>query len=181
MKTFISTVFLGIALFLMGCPTRSLYPLFADKDITFNPNLVGAWNEIDNHSTYVFKKGEGKDYEITIAGKKGDTTHYKLQLGRLGKYWFFDSFPKEDPVDFHMIPTHLISKIWLQGDTLKFSFLESDSLIKRMGSGKLKIAATYPDDNMILTSSTEELQKVILEIADDDAFFPKSDVLIRMK
>ncbi len=123
MKTIVCIATLGMALSLMGCPARSLFPLFNDKDLSFNPGLVGAWSNDGATETYLFQKGEGQNYTVTATNKDGDTIQYRVQLGRLGKCWFLDSYSTEKPKSYHLISTHLISKIWYSGDTLKFASL----------------------------------------------------------
>lgn len=181
MKTIVHIATLGIALSLMGCPARSLFPLFMDKDISFNPGLVGAWSNNEAAETYLFQKGEGKNFAVIVTNKDGDTIQYRVQLGRLGKSWFLDSYPTEKPKSYHMISTHLISKIWYGGDTLKFASLEGDSLKKMVESGKLNIPISVVEDGIILTASTKELQQIVLKLADDDRYFPEPEILSRMK
>ena len=181
MKTLRYIVIIGTALFLMGCPVRSLFPLFAEKDLVFNPGLVGAWSEKDKNETYFIQKSEGKNYDIIVCDKKGDTSQYTAQLGQLGKFWFLDSYPSKDPNDYQMIPTHIISKIWLNGDTLRFASLENDYLKKFIETQNLKIPHASRNEDIVLTASTDELQKLVLQLAQDDGAFPKPTKLVRVK
>lgn len=180
MKTYIYIVSLVISLSLLGCPVRSIYPLFTENDITFNPGVVGAWVDKEQDQTYLFQKGKGKNYTVILMDKR-DTVQYKVQLGQIGKFWFLDSYPMKDPEDYHAISTHIFSKMWLLGDTLKYAPLESDSLKKLIETGNLKVSVALLEDDFILTASTKELQQVILKVANDDVFFQKPKLLVRMK
>ncbi len=180
MKTMKNLLAIVLALFLMGCPARSLFPLFTEKNLVFNPGLVGAWIDKDKKETYFFQKTEGKNY-IVIVCHDEDTTQYITQLGQIGKLWFLDSYPSEDPTNYQFIPTHIISKMWLNGDTLRFASLESDHLKKLIEKENLKISHTFLKEDVLLTASTDELQQLVLQLAQDDRAFPNPTKLIRVK
>ena len=181
MKTVRYTVTMGMTLFLMGCPVRSLFPLFAEKDVVFNLGLVGTWSETDKKVTYFFQKEEGKNYVAIVCDEKGDTSQYTAQLGQLSKFWFLDSYPGKDASDYQMIPTHVISRMWLNGDTLRFASLESDYVKKLIETGKITIPHVSLKEDIILTASSDELQQLVLRLAEDDQAFPKPTILIRVK
>lgn len=186
MKTFMCIVFIGISSSLMGCLdfnphiVRSLFPLFREKEATFSLSLVGAWSDKEGKETYLFQKGEGKNYTLILMDKK-DTIEYKVQLGQLGNFWFMDSYPSEKPADVHMISSHLIFRMLLQEDSIGLSMLDSDSLKKMIESGNMKVPAVILDGSVILTASTEELQQFIQGLTNDDRFFPESSKLFRIK
>ena len=181
MKTLKFIITIGLSLFFMGCPARSLFPLFTEKDSMFNPGLVGAWVDQGNKETYYFQKGGGKDYAVIVCREKEDTSHYTAQLGQLGKKWFLDSYPSEDPKDFQLVPTRIISKIWLNGDTLTFASLESNYLKGLIESKKIKIPYTTQKGDVILIASTDELQQLILQLSQDDKAFGNPTTLVRLK
>jgi hypothetical protein len=82
-----------MALYFMGCPIRSFYPLFGEKDLVFNPVMIGSWVENDGKETYLIQKGEGKDYVVTVTDENGRKGQYIMQSGQLGKFWFLDTYP----------------------------------------------------------------------------------------
>ncbi len=181
MKTLRNIITIGMALFFVGCPARSLYPFFTEKNLVFNPGLVGAWADQDKKETYFFQKAEGKNYAVIVCKEKEDTSHYIAQLGQIGKVWFLDTYPSEEQNDFQLVPTHIISKMWLNGDTLTFASLESDYVKKFIESKKLKIPYTTQKGDIIFTASTDELQQLILQLAQDDKAFPDQTKLFRVK
>ena len=52
----------GLALILVtGCIVTSVNPLYTEKDLVFDPALVGAWSEGEGKDTWAFEKaGEKK-------------------------------------------------------------------------------------------------------------------------
>lgn len=170
-----------LAVLFVGCPARSIFPLFVEKDLVFNPALVGTWVEENGKDTYTFQPSKEKSYNVIVREKKGDTAAYAVQLGKVGNFWFLDSYPAKESPDYHMIRTHVISKIQIDQDTLQLSSLESDWLKKMTESGKLKIPHVTLKNDMILTASTEELQKLVLRVADDTGAFPEPGKLSRLK
>ena len=92
-----------------------------------------------------------------------------------------DKNPSEEQNNFQLVPTHIISKMWLNGDTLTFASLESDYVKKFIESKKLKIPYTTQKGDIILTASTDELQQLVLQLAQDDKAFPNPTKLVRVK
>lgn len=181
MKTLRNIVTISMALFFIGCPARSFYPFLAEKNLVFNSGLVGAWMDQDKKETYFFQKAEGKNYDIIVCEEKGDTSYFQAQLGQIGKVWFLDSYPSEEPENYQLVPTHIISKMWLNGDTLAFASLESDYVQKFIESKKLNISYTTQKGDIIFTASTDELQQLVMQLVLDDKAFPNPTKLIRVK
>jgi hypothetical protein len=167
----------GIVLLALGCPARSIFPLFNEKEIVFNKDLVGTW--VGKDVLKIEQFGE-KGYQAVLEeapgpGKSGASTLYRLQLGKVGKYWFLDSTPAEDSkVDYHYLKAHLITKIRLEGDALYLATLEGDRLKELIDAGSLKISHVRSDNDILLTASPEELQKLVLRLADDEKAFKES-------
>lgn len=170
----------GIALLIMGCPARSLFPLFTEGDLVFNHGLVGTWSDNESN-TFTFQRAAEKGYNVVSVEQKGTKEEYRVQLGRLGKFWFIDSYPVYGGDDHHKLSAHILSRIWINGDTLRVASLESDWLRDMIDAKKLRIAHVRRDNDIILTATTEELRALCLRFAEDDRAFPNPGVLIRTK
>lgn len=168
------------ALLIMGCPARSLFPLFSEKDLSFNPDLIGTWVDKD-HEEYTFQKSSDKDYTVFYLGKDGETEVFTVQLGRLGNDWFLDSYPRTKNDDYHLLPTHVISQMRLSGDTLRIASLESDYFRDTAPNGSLKSPHAFIQKDLVLTGTSAELQQLILSLADNKAAFPDTTTFIRRK
>lgn len=186
-----------IALLISGC-VRSLFPLFTDEDLIFDPKLIGTWVEKDGKNTWTFEKAGEKEYTLlhfeaeydNKMGKKipGDTTKFIAQLGQLDKYIFLDIYPgkpdtkvKNGFYNFHLLPVHTISRVWLDGDLLKLSLLDNDWLERMIDNNAFKITHARLSDQIILTASTEELQQLVIRYAENKKAFPKPAEFHRMK
>jgi hypothetical protein len=171
---------LGIAFLSLGCPVRSLFPLFTKSDTIAIPAIAGTWVNGDGE-TFLFQTAGDKGYDVVFREKDGDSTSYKVQTGKIGKAWFLDSYPKEKNHDYHLIAAHCISRVRLAGDSLHISMLEGDWLKKMIDRGKVTIPHITSGEDIILTASTDELQKLVLHFADDNDAFPESGGFVRMK
>lgn len=169
-----------ICVLFMGCPVRSLSPLFAERDLVFNPTLIGVWANEDNE-TLTFQKSGDKSYNVILRNNTGDTSTYKVQLGQLGKFWFFDSYPASKSHDYHLVSTHVISRVWLSGETFRLAHLEGDWLNKLTDGKQSEIPHGRQNGDIILTASTDEIQKLVLHYAEDGNAFPKPQTYVRMK
>lgn len=186
-----------LLLTLVGC-IRSLYPLFTEDDLFFMPSLIGTWIEEEGKDTWTFVKEGEKEYTLyhyqaeyeETGGIKmcGDTVKFSAQLGKLDKYFFLDIFPNKPETkvkngfyNYHLLPIHTISRLWIEGDTLKLSMLDNDWIEKMIDNNAFKIQHARPNEQLILTASTEELQALVIKYAENSKAFPKPGVLHRIK
>lgn len=98
--TLVTTTMVALAALLAACgPASSLNPLFTDKDLIFDPALVGEWSEKGpDHGRLRFEQAGPAVYRaisIEPQGSGGGTTEtpYEAHLVRLGAYRFLDVSP----------------------------------------------------------------------------------------
>lgn len=178
MNTIKSLAAVTMAIFMLGCPVRSLNPLFTEKEAEFNPALVGTWLEEKDQATYTFRKSGQNTYAMTWRAD-GDSASYRVRTGRIGSFWFLDSSPINGANDHHFISAYLITRVQLQGDTLRMSSLKSDRLRDMIDVGNLSIAHVRRDGEIILTATSEELRALVLRLAEDEKAFPDPGILVR--
>lgn len=166
---------------LLGCPVRSLSPLFQEKDIVFNEALLGTWKNTENTDMVTFERMGDNSYRAIVHEKDKDSTTYMVQLGKLGNYWFTDWFPDGKGEDYQMIPTHLISQTGLNRDSLSLSFLEGDWVEQVLSSDKNAIPHARQTGDIILTADTELLQKFVLQHAGSGKAFPDPGIFARVR
>lgn len=171
----------GLVFVLTGCPVRSFFPLFTDKDLVVNPALVGAWRTDDGDDTYVFQLAKDKRYEVTIWSNKGDTATYGVMLGKIGRHWYLDSEVSGNEGDHHFVGMHLIHRMRLNGDTLTLAAFEGDWLRDGLKNKSFSIAYLQRDGDVILTAPTETLQSFLLRHGQDDDAFTNPGSLVRVK
>ncbi len=194
MKTIIAGTVLALTL-LAGC-ARSLFPLFAEKDLVFNPSLVGRWMDPKSSDGWTFSKSGDRSYSLvhfqakygpTAQKVPGDTARFEARLGRLGQYWFLDITPSEQPngikndfLDFHLLPVHSFWRIWFENDSLRLAMLDNDWLKNMIDSSRVSIKHEEVRGGIVLTAPTEELQPFVLKYAEDAQAFPEPGTLRRV-
>src|SRR6185369_11603140 len=113
------SIILGFAfllIFLSGCLT-TLHPIFTEKDLAYDPKLIGVWNTenqgnkgkviISNLATESSIEFPGnissikqKGYLITYEDKDHEgTKRYIAFLARIGKHLYFDYYPADKKED----------------------------------------------------------------------------------
>lgn len=202
MKNLLLFTLISSLVMIAGC-VRSLYPLFTEKDYTFDQRLIGTWPD-KSGDTWIFSKVDTKSYRLQYyqhefgggifkEGTPGDTGTFEAHLGRIGKNLYLDLFPerggtdshqeksfgniKNDFYNWHFLPMHSILKVWFENDSLRLSLLDNGWLKKMIDNKNVKISHERLDDQIILTASTEELQQLIMKYGDDENAFPRKDKL----
>lgn len=164
---------LGILAILAGC-VPSIYPLYTDKDVVFDPSLVGSWLNKDDDETWTFTRGEDQSYDMSISGKDS-TVMFQAHLVELGGRRFIDLYPNPpdwDDSPYHdlMLPLHWFGSISIIGDTLIVSLMNPDNLTALADSGVTVPSYVDIDDLRVLTASTADLQKFVVDNSERDVF-----------
>ena len=180
---------LAAALLLAGCVVTSVYPYFTEKDVVFEPGLVGAWGDIEpDHSEkefWKFEKSGDKNYKFTL--QDGDkATTFDAHLFKLKNQLFLDACPDQRPDEF--IPPHYLLKLTLIATTLKTSFMDYEWLAKYLekNPGALRHHLVSQDPNnpdekkrLVLTANTTELQSFVLKNLSTEGAFSKPQEMKR--
>jgi hypothetical protein len=177
---------LALALALTGC-VPSLQPLYTEKDTVFDPALVGVWEK--DKEVWTLRAGEGKAYEVTMQSEKWPKAGFEAHLVELGKARFLDLYPQEQEegnafYEFHRVPAHSISRIWLEGDTLRAAMLQDGWLEARIRDGQVQIGHQFggpKGDGLVLTAPTGQLQALVMRYADDTKAFADPQRYRRVK
>lgn len=176
-----------IVLLLSRCLVLSVHPLYFDKDLMFEPDLVGTWGEKqyekDLSELWIFKKSGENSYSLIVKEKEEGEGIFETHLLKLGKYMFLDLYPEEPEggmefYNMHLIPTHSFLRISLEGHVLRMGFFDLDWLKKNLEQGNIEITHERRDDVIVLTASTKELQEFVLEHV-EEAFPFEKEVLHR--
>ncbi len=189
MKSYHKLLWFGALVLLMGC-VPSLHPFYTDKDLLFQPALVGNWMDTENpNNTWDFVKSNDTSYIITYTE---DSTPGKFDghFFKLGNQLYLDIYPQEIPKEIadqmngyykmHLIPTHTLLKITLSGDTMLMAAMDPD-VFKKMSEAKTLTVKHEQDkdNNVILTASPLELQNFVKKNTKE--IFGKPGVLVRKK
>jgi hypothetical protein len=171
-------------LLLAGC-VPSWNPLYTEEDLVFDPSLVGIWRpanaEEGSKETWAFTKGGDKLYRLQQTDEAGRKADFEARLVRLQEHRFLDLYlckVEDDDVKlnawagFSLVPAHLILRVEQIEPALKIAAINPDWMKKFLKLHPDAIAHRIVlEDNVILTASTSDLQRFVLEHADDEGFF----------
>jgi len=177
-------ILLGMAIFLSGC-VPSLHPLFTEKDLVFDPALVGTWVDQDGKNAWTFQKSGENAYELVYIENE-EPAKFQAHLLKLGDFLFLDIFPEEAEMKNGLykgllIPAHGFSRIWIAGDSVQLAYLDPDWLKQMIDNKKVKIDHDFVDQTLILTAQTPDLQNFALKYAEDAKAFSNKTELRRQK
>ena len=167
-------------MFFIGCPARSIQPLFAEKESVLLPGLAGTW--MSEEDIYTFEQLPGNHYRALIRSKtESDSAVYMVSSGKLGAYWFLDSSPIKNSDEHHYLSVHVFTRIEVRGDTMRFATLEADWLKKQIESNAIVVTHTMRENEVLLTATTKELQKFLTSIASNNEAFPNPATFVRSR
>ena len=182
-------VVLACALLLTSCePQLSLRSLYTSDDVVFDPNLIGSWvmSEQKDSSEFAqmdFVKVGADGYAITFMIKDSPAAqlakvsfdahlvklHGRLFIDVVQTAVELDGKPSERQIT---IPGHMFGRISIDGNTLRMSFLDDEWMGRAIAAGAVSIDSEDEDHQpRVLTATTAELQKFVVDHADDDQAF----------
>lgn len=174
-----------------GCddegPVLSLGPFYSQLDVESDQRLSGSWTDPDGDLTFTFQEDEGNEYRLMVTetqeGSKS-SAEFEAHLLRLGPYWFLDFLPVISPQgnsfwQMHMFRAHSVAKIEVSQDTLQIAFFDGSWLRKQIDENNLDISYQWTDGALLLTATTEEVQRLVYLYATDDDAFPNALTLSR--
>lgn len=190
-----ASVLLVVVSVLAGC-IKSVHPLYTSKDLLHDPALLGRWHMKDEHDIWEFEPrmeellGDEKAPFYLLAQEDGDKRgNFAVGLVRLGEHLFLDFYPYDYyeleqkgvsslMVD-HLMGVHSFAKVNVRGDTLEIHPFNGEWLSDLLSEGRIRIAHEETPTSMLLTASTEDLQKFVTKYADEPQAFGDKLVLIK--
>jgi hypothetical protein len=180
--------FYFLAFILSGC-VPSLHPLFTEKDVVSDVNLVGIWKPADSNEIWEFKQ-TGKGYEGIYIDEKNKVGKFAICLVKLGDNLFFDIYPGEATLadnDFyrmHLVAAHSFMRVNLKRDSLELRVMNIEGLDKMLKSDSSIIQhERLENGSIVLTASTRQLQEFMLKYGIDEKYelFGKAKKAARLK
>jgi hypothetical protein len=174
---------LVVVLLFPGC-VPFLHPLFTAKDIVYDQAFLGTWVESNGLNTWTFEKDDNQGYTLTFV-ERGQPAVFATRLGKLSGKYFIDLYPdqpdiKNDFYKWHLVRAHSFASMDIVGDTLKVAMLDGKWLTDNLESGKVILKHEKLDSDFVITASTEELQKFVIDHLNDSvAFSNKMDLIKR--
>jgi len=182
-KYFVAVLFLGA---LLASCVPSIYPLYTEKDIIFDPALLGTWVGENQEQIWEFSTEDSFSYNLVYTDDSvasGFTVHLVFLEGNL----FMDLYPDElefgnELYQMYLIPAHTIAKAFLENDLLRLDWLDIEWLEEMIETNTLKISHEKLENNTILlTAKTKDLQAMVMKYGNDEKAFAKGDELYKQE
>ncbi len=186
-------VLVGLLLVLGGC-VPSLHPLYTEKDLIFDPALLGEWTlGKNNKESWTFTKAGEKQYQLVYIDDEGKEGKFCVHLLKIEGRLFLDLFPMEldskktdeDPKEnafykLHLVPAHTFMLVKQIQPTLQMAFLNPSWAKDYLKAHPDAVRHEKVDhDEIVLTAPTKELQAFVLKHEKDADAFATLDPMTR--
>ena len=175
------------ALVLAGCVVTSVYPWYTDKDVVFDPALVGTWSfpESKTNEFWQFEKLDGQTYKLTIVDSDDKRTEFDARLFTLDNRRYLDFLPRNRTGEG--IPAHYLMRVDAVTPALDLALLDYGWLEKLATAEPNAIRHTFVpkpigesgNGDLVLTANTAELQAFLRKHAANTNAFPQPTKLKR--
>ena len=191
MRRFAHVVAIAALVANSGCLVVSISPLSTEKDAVFEPALVGVWNESPTTQYVVSKLGENA-YKVDVSDGKTKTT-FVGHLVRLDGVLFLDmaastawaelGVPKDaaGTLNDWFLPLHFFVRVNQVTPSLSVSAIDETWFKGYLKEHPTALAHTFHDSDVVLTGSTEDIQKFFRAHANTPGAFEKPTVLRRQE
>jgi hypothetical protein len=175
-------------LLLSGC-LSALHPLFTEKDLIFNQELIGSWLVDDDTVAFErvnalslrnlpeeLQKLSQNAYHVIVKEKNKDQTYYFAFLTRIGDGLYLDYFPEEDArkqqysgiYKQQYVPLHSFYRLKFKNNhTFETNQFDKNYLRGLIDKKQVRIEHEKRfDGSYLITASTEELRQYVLKYGD---------------
>lgn len=177
--------FASLTLLVFGCGVGSVAPLVSDRTTHYDPRLLGTWRDSSGPASAVVTLLGADHYSLAYTDEDGKLDRFKAVLGRVGGIEILDVEPEEpelnasDLYKAFLLPLHGALFIDSIGSKLRFRLLESDSLARYLERRPHDIDHLLRDDFVVLTASTDELQRFLPDFVRRPGALGEPNVWIR--
>ncbi|HKI69688.1 MAG TPA: hypothetical protein VKA67_08870, partial [Verrucomicrobiae bacterium] len=162
---------------------------YTEKDVVFDARLLGTWQEKgkpNDPEIWKFEKSGTNVYHLTVWEPKNKHGQFDAHLFKLKKYYFLDIIPTDcdyspdqaELVAASMYPGHLLVRVSEFEPELKLAFFDFNWLQKYLEKNPKALAHHTEDKRIVLTASTRELQKFVLNHLVEGELFAKPGEMI---
>ncbi len=180
-------LFLFVTLVISGC-IPSVHPLYTEDDLVFEPNILGIWIESGNDVEWVFEDSGKNSYVVRIT-EEGKLSNLEVHLVKLDDKYFFDFFEGENDhikdingyLALQFIPIHTFVKVIITDEYMEIYRFDPGWLEEILKADPTLVKHEVTKDYILLTASTHELQRFILDYAQVMEAYTEKAVLYRKK
>lgn len=176
MRKLVSITLLGMLVLSAGC-IRSLHPIYTDKDLVFEPSLIGQWAEDNDREMWAFSKKGSTEYNLVYTDDKGRQGAFSVHLLKIKGNLFLDFLPEEPDLkenafyQAHLLPVHTFAHVKQIEPTLQMRFPDPEWLKKLVKEKPGAIRHERIEKEIILTAGTKELQAFWLRHLETEGAF----------
>jgi hypothetical protein len=177
---------LASVLVLTGC-LLSLQPIYADRDLVFEPALLGSWSPADAAETWRCTRDERGGYRLRYTDEQGRRAEFSAHLLAVQGRRFLDLAPIALPRSMnalytdHWIGAHSFAHVvGIEGGVLRLAVLDEDWLKKFLAENPDAIGHATVGGEVVLTASPAETQRFLLAHLDTPGAF-RSTLELRRK
>ena len=167
-------------------PAVSLQHLLTDEDCESVSQLLGDWEpKGDLSGIWTIKASGDRKYRLIQKEGESDTSNkaaFDICVAHVGGYLFFDATYQTVRPDgkallgeddnLFWIPLHLIGRLDVNDDALRFRLLGDDWLQDALKSGRLHLTSSQDDEGYyLLTAPSKELKEFAERFASDPRAF----------
>ena len=182
---------IGAAAILLAACIPSVNPFYQEKDVVFDPHLVGEWQDkesTNNPEIWLFEQSTNKAFDLTVT-EEGKTGKFRATLFKLKQEQFLDLIPIECNyapdqaalVAASMSPGHLLMRVGQIEPELRIASCDYDWLGKYLQTNSGAIAHHTENDSMIFTADTKDLQKFVLKHLGTNELFKEYGTMVRRR
>jgi hypothetical protein len=144
----------------------SLRSWFGEEKRLFDEAILGRWVKPGQNETYDVEKGQNSSYKVTVHDLEANTEdEFDAALARFDDVYYLDLsgrglWDKEDiENDPWLAMTHLLVRLEMGQETLRFRIVDPDKLMHFVKKGQLEgVGMNVGFDATLIVSTTEELQ-----------------------
>lgn len=176
MRYVIAMLTLGFVLVLGGC-IPSLHPLYTDKDLVFDPALLGEWADQKSKESLTFTPRDKNEYKLVFTNDSGEKNPYITRLVKLDGKLFLDvASDLSAECNCLCMPVHLFFLISQVEPTLRMWDFNDKWLETFLKKNPSALNHEFIDNDLLLTASTKRLQTFFLRhLNTKDAFTSPAD------
>jgi hypothetical protein len=146
----------------------SLNRFYVDRDITFEPSLLGSWIDERRRHVWCFAPGCNQNYRLSHTDEESRTSEFVVHLFRVEGIVLIDLWPWNfdagmNPLHaLHILPAHNAMLVRQLHPELHVAFLSYASVRQTLEKDATAVAHVCPRNNeYVLTAPPHELQRFI--------------------
>jgi hypothetical protein len=176
MKPLVLSLALAGAITLTGCSSLvSLNPFVTGEQAVMDPALLGIWTNQDGKEAYSVRQ-DGTGYSIRYLSDSSDAYQFKARLMVTDDVKLLDLVSANE--DAFQIAVHTPVRVWTEGGTLRFAFLQSDWLKEQAGR---QLPTVPVKDRTLIAAPSEAVGNFLAKIGADPKACDEPEVLRRVQ